>query len=142
MVLVLGTLLAMGAIVYVAYPFFHRKHTRGPSLRLQKLNDLLLRKEALYASIRDLDFDYRMGKLAQEEHQRLVNECKKEAAAVLTAIDRLDGKSDIVEPEVATRRQKVKVNKQISDGIFCANCGAQQRMTDTFCANCGQKLRK
>lgn len=128
----------MGAIFYVARPFFHRDQAWGLSPKMQKLNDLLLRKEALYASIKDLDFDYRMGKLPEEEHRRLVDEYKGEAASVLAAIDRLQGKGDQREPQVEVGQQKVREK----GAIFCSNCGAQQQTTDTFCANCGQKLRK
>jgi hypothetical protein len=127
----------MGAIVYVAYPFFHRRQDEGPSPTMQKLNDLMLRKEAIYASIKDLDFDYRMGKLPEEEHRRLVSECKKEAAAVLAAIDRLNGRGGQTVREEARRPQNVTAHGT----VFCTNCGSRQQMTDTFCANCGQKLR-
>ena len=138
MILILCTLLAMGAIIYVARPFFHRNQTWGLPPKAQKLNDLLLRKEVIYASIRDLDFDYRMGKLPEEEHQRLVGEYKREAASVLAAIDRLQGRGDQREPHVETGQQKVREKGH----IFCPDCGSQQQDTDTFCANCGHKLRR
>src|SRR5262245_64117121 len=46
------------------------------------LKKLLRRKETVYENIKDLDFEYKMGKLSDEDYNRLRNDYSNEAYAL------------------------------------------------------------
>ena len=61
-----------------------------------RLNYLRERKEVVYENLRDLNFDYRAGKLPETDYQSMKNSLEEEAAAVLAEISRIE--SDIPTP--------------------------------------------
>ena len=56
--------------------------------------DLEAAKEAKYREIRDAELDYRTGKLAKEDWQRLDASLRAEALDLLHRLDALDGERD------------------------------------------------
>lgn len=55
-----------------------------------RLNYLRERKEVVYENLRDLNFDYKAGKLPDTDYQAMKNSLEEEAAAVLAEIERLE----------------------------------------------------
>jgi hypothetical protein len=55
-----------------------------------RLGYLYERKEVIYENLRDLNFEYKAGKLSEADYQGLRNSMEEEAAAVLAEIDRLE----------------------------------------------------
>src|ERR1043166_6744302 len=49
------------------------------------------RKAAIYENLRDLQFEYRLGKLSDEDYQSTKRDLQKELAAVLAEVDRIRG---------------------------------------------------
>jgi len=49
------------------------------------------RKAAIYENLRDLQFEYRVGKLSDEDYQSTKKDLQKELAAVLAEADRIKG---------------------------------------------------
>src|SRR5215469_7196314 len=49
------------------------------------------RKAAIYENLRDLQFEYRLGKLSDEDYQTTKKDLQKELAQVLAEVDRLRG---------------------------------------------------
>src|ERR1051325_6577271 len=47
------------------------------------------RKAAIYENLRDLQFEYRLGKLSDEDYQQTKLDLQKELAAVLAEVDKL-----------------------------------------------------
>src|ERR671938_1136406 len=47
------------------------------------------RKAAIYENLRDLQFEYRLGKLSDEDYQITKKDLQKELAAVLAEVDKL-----------------------------------------------------
>ena len=47
------------------------------------------RKAAIYENLRDLQFEYRVGKLSDDDYQQTKKDLQKELAAVLAEVDRL-----------------------------------------------------
>src|SRR5258706_7739310 len=47
------------------------------------------RKAAIYENLRDLQFEYRVGKLSDADYQQTKQDLQKELAAVLAEVDRL-----------------------------------------------------
>lgn len=64
---------------------------RGPEkTRLAYLRE---RKEAVYENLRDLNFEYKAGKLSESDYQSLKVQLEDEAAALLAEIDRLEAQT-------------------------------------------------
>jgi hypothetical protein len=53
------------------------------------LKRLLRRKETVYENIKDLDFEYKMGKLSDDDYHRLRDEYAHEAYAVMQEIEKI-----------------------------------------------------
>jgi hypothetical protein len=62
--------------------------TAGPAKT--RVTYLRERKEVIYENLRDLNFDYKAGKLPESDYQTMRNSLEEEAAAVLGEISRLE----------------------------------------------------
>lgn len=99
-------------------PFFKRNSSAvkdseygGDALSLgERLSELESRREALYGAIKELEFDYRMGKLSEADYEELDASYKLEAISLLKEIDALKGLAgsvsleDAIEEEVRRSR--------------------------------------
>ena len=110
---VVGILL-VGAIVLVTHPMLSKQKylhdvedlfDLGDTRRLNYLNQ---RKLNTLENIRELDFDYQMGKLADEDYQHLRDGYMHEAEEIIEAVDKLRIQAEIeelIEEEVRSRRR-------------------------------------
>jgi hypothetical protein len=87
-------------------------------------------REALYASIRDLDHDYEVGKVEASDYRVLRDSLRARAVATLRA------EREAPRPEAET---EPRADTQATNG-FCTACGAPRRQADRFCSQCGQRL--
>ena len=78
------------------------------------LKRLLRRKETIYENIKDLDFEYKMGKLSDEDYQGLRNDYEQEAYAVMREIEQI--KPEVLqkagEPQVVAVLKSDKKSKK------------------------------
>lgn len=90
MTLVACGLLALGVLAYMISPMLDGSARRLRTARSagSRRDDLLKKKDFIYSSIRELNIDYNMGKLAAEDHESLRQEYMKEASDVLDELDR------------------------------------------------------
>jgi hypothetical protein len=89
------------------------------------------RKAAIYENLRDLQFEYRVGKLSDSDYQRTKKELQAELAGVLAEIDSMKGAAPA--PVVKSAPAPVIANK-------CPNCGAQFEKALKFCGECGKPM--
>jgi hypothetical protein len=85
------------------------------------------RKAAIYENLRDLQFEYRLGKLSDDDYQSTKKELQKELAAVLAEVDK-------VKLSLGTPAKKVPVNT-------CPACGAKFKENLKFCGECGKPMK-
>jgi hypothetical protein len=82
------------AIVFLAWamwPLVRRDAPASERGQRDVFSDALLtEKHYVYASILDLDADFKVGKLDAAEHQRLREELFREAARLLAQLDEID----------------------------------------------------
>jgi hypothetical protein len=78
--------ITFGALVYVFY-LPGRLHMGPVKTRLSYLRE---RKEAVYENLRDLNFEYKAGKLPDSDYQSIKSSLEDEAAAVLAEIAQLE----------------------------------------------------
>ncbi|MFQ5751708.1 MAG: zinc ribbon domain-containing protein [bacterium] len=101
-----------------------------------RAGDLVERKETIYAAIKDIEFDYQMGKLSEEDFKELRQQYKDEAIGLLKKIDKIQGK------KVKAKQLHAKNNKKADARPikYCWICGTPVTKGDQFCVNCGTTL--
>lgn len=72
---------------------------------------LLRQRDAIYAAIRELDFDFRLGKVSEEDYRPQRERLALQGVAILKQLDALspDGDAELegeIEAEIARRRRK------------------------------------
>jgi hypothetical protein len=86
MILFTCAVFALGALYYVF--FFPGEVFSGEEKT--RLGYLRERKEAVYENLRDLNFEYKAGKVPDADYQSMRTSLEEEAAAVLAEIARLE----------------------------------------------------
>ena len=112
---------------YIAYPVLKPPHEE--TIERNALDALVAQRDGAYQAIRDLDFDFQLGKLSSTDYETLRERQKAHAASVLQEIDAL-GQTQTVQT-APTREAK----------MFCTNCGTPREPDDKFCRKCGNSLR-
>ena len=82
-------LVTAAALLYVFY--LPGKLFLGP--RKTRASYLRERKDAVYENLRDLNFEYKAGKVPDLDYQSLKSSLQDEAATLLAEIDRLETKA-------------------------------------------------
>ena len=94
------------------------------------------RKAAIYENLRDLQFEYRVGKLSDADYQGTKKDLQKELARVLAEVDKL--KNGQAVPAAPATPAKVVVPPT---GFVCPACGAKFQTALKFCGECGKPMR-
>jgi hypothetical protein len=79
-------LITVGTLFYIFY-LPGKLHLGAEKTRLSYLRE---RKEVVYENLRDLNFEYKAGKLPDADYQSIKASLEEEAAAVLAEISRLE----------------------------------------------------
>jgi len=139
--LILGALLGAGMIGFLLLIRFKDLPTPSPVSPFRHLDE---RKAAIYEGLRDLQFEYRLNKLSDQDYQTTKLELQKELARVLQETDRLKAQLGQKEPAQAVKPvaapvvpapvvSKAKPN-------VCPSCGAQFDKPLKFCGECGKPM--
>ena len=160
--LVIGTVLAVGALAFVLYPLFF---SPPPTMRVQRPPAARTspREEAV-AALREIEFDRETGKLSDADYAELKARYTKQAieamrrdAHVASAPAARAGDEDEIEAAVrAYREQRVACPtcgpRPEPDAVYCSTCGRYLRdrcaecgapvdaLEARYCANCGSRL--
>jgi hypothetical protein len=96
------------------------------------------RKAAIYENLRDLQFEYRVGKLSDEDYQTTKRDLQKELAAVLAEVDNV--RAGLGQP--ATKAvPKPKAPPKMVPAFECPTCGARFPSELKFCGECGKPMK-
>lgn len=119
--------LAGAALLVIAWPLLREEtaEAQGAILTDSDFSELLTRRDAAYMALKDLDFDYRTGKIDEGDYQALKAELETEALSLLERIERGEPS-----PKPAAR----------AAGRFCPACGQPAQAAHRFCSSCGAKL--
>jgi hypothetical protein len=82
---VAAMLLTLGLLLYVFSPV--RAQAGEDKSRVTYLQE---RKDAVYENLRDLNFEYKAGKLSDKDYEGLRNSLENEAGAILAEIEQLE----------------------------------------------------
>jgi hypothetical protein len=94
------------------------------------------RKAAIYENLRDLQFEYRVGKLSDQDYQQTKQDLQKELAGVLAEIDRV--KQTLASQPAAAAQKPVKKAPQ---KFVCPSCKAEFPTALKFCGECGKPMQ-
>lgn len=104
-----------------------------PVSPVQHLED---RKQAIYDNLRDLQFEYRLGKLSDEDYRETKLALQRELAVVLN-----DMESTIQNLGLTAKRIGAKpVPKKSAGATTCPSCGAKFPQSLKFCGECGKAI--
>jgi rRNA maturation endonuclease Nob1 len=96
------------------------------------------RKAAIYENLRDLQFEYRVGKLSDQDYQNTKKDLQKELASVLAEVDALKARLAL---GMGLVEQALPPAKQSLNGYSCASCGAHFEKQLKFCGECGKPMK-
>jgi len=130
--LILGALLGAGMIGFLLLIRFKDLPTPAPVSPFRHLDE---RKAAIYENLRDLQFEYRLNKLSDQDYQTTKIELQKELARVLEETDRIKAQMGLqpVKPVPAPPPPPKPQN-------LCPSCGAKFEKALKFCGECGKPM--
>jgi DNA repair exonuclease SbcCD ATPase subunit len=134
MVFAVAVLLALGSI---AFTLIVRGKDVPESPAISPTAHLEQRKAQIYENLRDLQFEYRLGKLSDSDYQKTKVDLQKELAKVLAEID-------VIQPAQAraaaapTAKAPVEQLARLSD--TCPHCGTKFAQPMKFCGACGKAM--
>ena len=89
-VAVLVVLLVVVVVALVSAPLRRRSATAADAAAADHRDELEAARDAKYRELRDLELDYRTGKLSDEDFATLDRTLRAEAIAILRKLDELD----------------------------------------------------
>ena len=137
-----------GAILAaICTPLFRKEDTLESAIIEETEWDLLQRKkEVILGNIQDLDFEYKCGKLSEEDYQKVRAEMNAEAALVFQEIENLESSADLdalIRREISARKVRSKTGATVPAAtIACPSCGSRNPVSNKFCADCGARLKR
>jgi len=132
MVLSAAVVLVMGTLLFT---LFVRSQDVPEAPAVSPTAHLEERKAQIYENLRDLQFEFRLGKLSDEDYQKTKIDLQRELAKVLAEIDAVQPVADQKKAAAAVGQSKVK-----ADGKNCPHCGAKFPQPLKFCGECGKAM--
>jgi hypothetical protein len=94
-------------------------------------------KTLVLRSIKDLEFDRAMGKVAEQDFLDMAARLRARAAGLLLQLDQGTSYRQEIEHELARRLGRVKADRKAG---FCRACKMTNDVDAKFCKSCGKKL--
>lgn len=93
------------------------------------------RKAVIYDNLRDLNFEYRLGKLSEADYNKTKLTLQNELAGVMAEIDRILKGGKTVAPAAAKKEAP-----KPAEPLLCPHCGAKFDKPMKFCGECGKSM--
>jgi hypothetical protein len=135
MMLAAAVLLTVGAIAFTLLVRDRDLPETQPPVPWEHLE---MRKAQIYENLRDLQFEYRVGKLSDADYQQTKTSLQTELAGVMAEIDRLKG-TPTLSAAAATAPASSK-RKSPAPASVCPHCGAKFSKPMKFCGECGKGM--
>src|SRR5215510_12916069 len=135
-------ILSGAVLAAICRPLFRKDDALESTIIEETEWDLLQRKkEVVLGNIQDLDFEYKCGKLSEEDYRKIRAEMSAEAAVVFQEIENIESAADLdalIRREISARKSK---SKTAARTVVCPSCDSANPATNKFCAECGAKLK-
>ena len=160
--LVITLLIFVGLYLYA--PFLERR-ARRVTAEEHEASTLMAERERTIASLQELEFDFKLGKVPEEDYPTLRTLLLQRGAEVLRRLDELQPQQQPAEADarieraVAARRKKQAAaqfsasdedlealiaarrrGRKTKAVGFCPKCGKPVMAADKFCPSCGKAL--
>jgi hypothetical protein len=132
MLLTAAVLLTVGAIAFTLLVRERDLPQPEPRTGYEHLEE---RKARIYEGLRDLQFEFRVGKLSEEDYQRTKMALQTELAGVLAELDAAKG--GIAKPAAA---KAAAAPIPVAVGTVCPHCNASFPTPLKFCGECGKAM--
>ena len=159
----LAVLILVG--IYLYAPFMERR-ARRVTAEEHELSTLMAERDRVINSLQELDFDFRLGKIPEEDYPTQRTSLIQKGADILRKIDSLtpqsvstqDTEARLDRAIAARRADASTTNPEVSDDDlesmissrrkgrkaksagFCPKCGKPVMVSDRFCPSCGKSL--
>ena len=159
----LAVLILVG--IYLYAPFMERR-ARSITEEEHELSTLLAERDRVINSLQELDFDFKLGKIPEDDYPVQRTSLLQKGADILRKIDTLAPQATSaqdtetrLERAIAARRADAAVarvevtdddvelmilsrrkNRKNRSAGFCPKCGKPVMVTDRFCPSCGKSL--
>ncbi len=109
---------SLAVVAFIIYPLLKGEKGIVEEKRSDDgLGDIVLGKESVYASLKELEFDYQTGKLSRQDYQELRSDLESMALSLLKRADRVKEGKDrnrTIEEEIELEVLKVRKKKGVS----------------------------
>jgi hypothetical protein len=123
-------LLVAAILIYIGWPLYRPETAAVTAVgEGDDYHKLLYKKDASLMAIKDLEFDYKTGKIDEDDYRELKKSFESNAVAILKAIDQVK-KGGNVSPQDGSESKAAG---------FCSSCGNMLNSGDLFCPQCGRK---
>ena len=126
MLIAAAAILIAGAVLFTLGV---RKQDLPAETPVSPFQHLEERKAQIYENLRDLQFEFRVGKLSDTDYQKTKSELQTELAKVMAAIDQHRGSA----PPPPAVPSPVQAN-------VCPHCNARFDRVLKFCGECGKPM--
>ncbi|NOX61721.1 MAG: zinc ribbon domain-containing protein [Chloroflexi bacterium] len=137
--MILSTLLIGIVLMAIVFPFVYKPLRRSTSASRLARSDSAHREAPtrvdLLIALRDLEFDYRTGKLSDSDYAALRTQLLSQIAELSTDATSDEVLNAEIEAAIQQRRQRLKKST-----ATCRECGAMLRSHDRFCPTCGAQI--
>jgi hypothetical protein len=133
MVIAITSLVVIGVLIYILSVRAKDLPEPEPESPFQHLDE---RKAAIYENLRDLQFEYRLGKLSDQDYQQTKRDLQTELAGVMAGIDQLKqtlSTNGNAPPPPAKPKP--------ADEFTCPSCGAKIKQALKFCGESGKPMK-
>ena len=151
--MIVKVVLALGVVLFVGYPLVKNRWDDDDAYQLpEEVEELYRRKESAYSALKELEFDFKTGKLSEADFHELDAKYRAEAVEILEAIEALEapeaptgserrrgGGRRRATPERERAGGRAGAPAPLSEPGACA-CGYVNVEGARFCASCGASL--
>lgn len=136
MIFAASILLTAGVLAFV---LFVRSSDLPEAVPESPVLHLEERKAVIYDNLRDLNFEYRLGKLSEADYNKTKLTLQNELASVLAGIDAILKGLPVAAPPKAAAKLAAQPAAQ-PDPLKCPHCGAKFDKPMKFCGECGKTM--
>jgi rRNA maturation endonuclease Nob1 len=133
MIVLAAAVLLLAALCFVLFIRPQDVPEPEPVSPIQHLED---RKQAIYDNLRDLQFEYRLGKLSDEDYQQTKQALQRELATVLAETEETIKQLGLTPVRVPAKTKKAQDTARTS----CPHCGAKFPQALKYCGECGRAI--
>ena len=129
MLVFIAAIIVLGAL---AFTMFVREQDLPKPEPINPFHHLDDAKARVYENLRDLQFEYRLGKLSDDDYARTKKDLQGELARILSDVEQMKQQLGVHVTSVAPASKGAKGK--------CVHCGAKFKESLKFCGQCGKPM--